>query len=42
GAQQFCRIRGYISTLRKQGLPLLEALRRTFLGDPILPRLQPE
>jgi len=42
GAQQFCRIRGYISTLRKQGLPLLEALRRTFLGNPILPRLQPE
>jgi len=42
GAQQFCRIRGYISTLRKQGLPLLDALRRTFLGDPILPRLQPE
>lgn len=42
GAQQFCRIRGYLSTLRKQGLPLLQALRRTFLGDPILPRLQPE
>lgn len=42
GAQQFCRIRSYISTLRKQGLPLLKALRQTFLGNPILPRLQPE
>jgi transposase len=42
GAQKFCRIRGYLSTLRKQGLPLLDALRKTFLGDPTLPRLQPE
>lgn len=42
GAQQFCRIRGYISTLRKQGLPLLNALKKVFLGDPILPRLQSE
>lgn len=35
-------IRGYISTLTKQGLPLLEALRRTFRSNSILPRLQPE
>lgn len=35
-------IRGYISTLTKQGLPLLEALRRTFPSNSILPRLQPE
>lgn len=42
GARQFCRIRGYISTLRKQGLTVLDALKRTFVGNPILPTLQPE
>ena len=42
GAQQFCRIRGYISTLRKQGLKVLDALRLVFMGTPIFPTLQPE
>jgi transposase len=42
GAQQFCRIRGYISTLRKQGIPVLEALNKVFQGSPTIPRLQPE
>jgi transposase len=42
GAQQFCRIRGYISTLRKQGISVLDALKGTFAGSPILPSLQPE
>ncbi|MGC1309870.1 MAG: IS66 family transposase [Phormidesmis sp.] len=42
GAQQFCRIRGYLSTLRKQGLPVLDALKAVFLGCPIIPTLQPE
>lgn len=42
GAQQFCRIRGYISTLRKQGLNVLDALRSAFTGTPILPVFQPE
>jgi transposase len=42
GAQMFCRIRGYISTLRKQGIPVLDALRRVLVGDPIFPALQPE
>src|SRR3989442_2663146 len=40
GAQNFCRIRGYLSTLRKQGLNLLTALQLTFLGHPPLPALQ--
>ena len=42
GARQFCRIRSYISTLRKQGLAVLDALKSTFIGNPILPALQPE
>jgi transposase len=37
GAAAFCRIRGYISTLKKQGLQVLPALRRVLLGDPLLP-----
>lgn len=37
GAQHFARIRGYLSTLRKQGLPLLSALQATLLGHPALP-----
>ncbi len=37
GAQAFSRIRGYVSTLRKQGLPLLPALQATLSGHPLLP-----
>ena len=33
----FCRIRGYVSTARKNGLNALNALRRVFLGDPFVP-----
>lgn len=43
GAQMFGRIRGYISTLKKQGLNVLDALKQVFLGNPTLPTLlQPE
>ena len=42
GAESFCRIRGYLSTLRKQGIPVLDALRLVFLETPIFPTLQPE
>lgn len=42
GADAFCRIRGYIATLRKQARHLLTALEQTFLGQPPLPALQPE
>jgi transposase len=37
GAQAFCRIRGYLSTLRKQGLPLLTALEQALVGHPVSP-----
>jgi transposase/uncharacterized coiled-coil protein SlyX len=40
GAHAFSRIRGYLSTLRKQGLPLLSALQATLAGHPLLPALE--
>lgn len=40
GADHFCRIRGYISTLRKQGSGILSALRSVFMGNPIYPCLE--
>ena len=39
GATAFCRLRGYLSTLQKQGLHLLTALEQTFAGHPPLPDL---
>jgi transposase len=40
GADAFCRIRGYLSTLRKQSIPLLSALQATLSGHPVLPSFQ--
>ncbi len=37
GVETFCRIRGYLSSLRKQGLHLLPALEATLLGHPLFP-----
>jgi transposase len=42
GADAFCRIRSYISTLRKQARQVLTALELTFTGHPPLPCLLPE
>lgn len=39
GSKIFCRIRGYLSTLRKQGRDVLTALHNTFLGCPDIPQL---
>jgi len=39
GAAHFCRIRGYISTLRKQGYSILDGLTSVFAGQPYMPRL---
>jgi transposase len=41
GAAFFARLRGYCSTLRKQGLNILDALTRLFQHDPLLPQLEP-
>jgi transposase len=41
GADAFCRIRGYVATLRKQARQVLTALELTCLGQPPLPCLVP-
>jgi hypothetical protein len=40
GAEIFCRIRGYISTVRKQGEGVLGALEGVFVGEPFVPGLR--
>lgn len=37
GANRFSRIRGYISTLRKQGIPIFAALANALSGTPPMP-----
>jgi transposase len=39
GADRFCRIRGYISTMRKQHQPILACIESVFLGHPTMPAL---
>ena len=37
GAQDFAKIRSYISTVKKQGQSVLEALRDAISGEPFMP-----
>jgi transposase len=37
GSEAFARIRGYLSSLRKQGVALLAALQTVFTGQPLYP-----
>ncbi|HEX5547738.1 MAG TPA: IS66 family transposase [Ktedonobacterales bacterium] len=39
GAEAFARLRGYLSTLRKQSVALLDALQTLFTGSPLYPAL---
>lgn len=39
GADRFCRIRGYVSTVRKQDQHALACLRSVFEGSPFMPTL---
>jgi hypothetical protein len=39
GANDFCTIRTYLSTLRKQGRDIRQALLAIFQVDPIIPAL---
>jgi transposase len=41
GAAAFARIRSYISTLRKQGQPVLAAIEAVFAGHPFVPSFTP-
>jgi len=37
GAKAWLRIRGYISTMRKNGAPVLTGLRNAIIGNPWMP-----
>lgn len=37
GAEMFCRIRGYISTARKNSIPVLFAIKSALEGKPFVP-----
>jgi transposase len=39
GSEAFARIRGYLSSMRKQGVALLAALQTVFSGQPLYPAL---
>ena len=39
GCQILCRVRGYLATMQKQGMPLMHALKSVMEGKPILPPL---
>jgi transposase len=39
GSDAFVRIRGYLSSMRKQGVALLAALQTVFIGQPLYPAL---
>jgi len=39
GAEIFCRVRGYISTARKNGLSAFDAIVRAFDGIPFVPNI---
>ncbi len=39
GAMNICRVRGFISTVKKHGRPVLRELRRAFEGTPFVPMM---
>ena len=41
GAEAFCRIRSYISTMKKQGFDLIDSLAQVIRGQPVIPSFSP-
>jgi len=39
GAKMFCRIRGYISTARKNSAPVFDAIKEALKGNPFVPQV---
>ncbi|MFN2453322.1 MAG: IS66 family transposase [Pyrinomonadaceae bacterium] len=37
GAQEFCRLRSYVSTMKKQGRGVMEAIRSVYAGQTMMP-----
>ena len=37
GADIFCRIRGFVSTVRKQKFPILKKIQDVFANKPVIP-----
>ena len=37
GAKIFCRIRGYISTVKKNSISVIDAIQGAFEGNPFIP-----
>ena len=40
GAEEFCRVRSYVSTMKKQGHGIMEAIKSVFAGETIIPTLR--
>jgi len=40
GAEDFCRLRSYISTMKKQGCSAMESIRSVVAGKPLMPHLR--
>ena len=40
GAEEFCRLRSYVSTMKKQGRGVMETIRRVFAGKILMPALR--
>uniref|UniRef100_UPI0013EB5128 IS66 family transposase n=1 Tax=Methanolobus psychrotolerans TaxID=1874706 RepID=UPI0013EB5128 len=40
GARNFCRIRGYVSTVSKNSMSVIDSINAIFYGDSLIPILQ--
>lgn len=40
GAEEFCRLRSYVSTMKKEGHGIMEAIKSVYAGETILPALR--